>query len=150
VLTLTPKDPAGTTIDPPLSLLFTVNFKETTNSTGTCVIEPAPGFGPCPDIFVLTPDSLDQQFKYNDIWYTVNLVPAATGFYSLPAAACTTTGATAPCFGFWTEESSQEFEVFHLLISGDKIYETPEPGMIGLLGLGLLGAVGASRRRRKS
>lgn len=150
VLTLTPKDPAGSTINPPLNLTFTVNFKETENTAGSCVIAPANPSNPCPDIFVLSEDSLDQQFEYNGIWYTVNLVPAASGFYSLSPAACSTTGATAPCFGFWTEEGSQEFENFHLLISGDKIYETPEPGMIGLLGLGLLGAVGASRRRRKS
>lgn len=156
VLTLTPLNPAA---DPPGSqwgpttLTFAVNFTETTNAV-PCVIT-GPNTSVCDDIFVLTQGSFNQEFDYGGYTYYVSFVPMSGPYDELPLGACTAAGAAEGCLGFWTRENEHESETFGLIITSEPIdpgghNNVPEPGILGLVGLGLLGAVGASRRRRKS
>ena len=148
VLTLTPLNPAANPPGSqygPVTLNFSVNFIETLNQE-PCVI----GSSVCDDIFVLTQGSFDQEFTYGGYSYFVSFVPGSGPLDALPTSACTAAGASAGCLGFWTAENSSETETFGLIITSTPINPAPEPAMLGLVGVGLLGAVAATRRRRKS
>lgn len=143
-LTLTPQ-PAGTpTFDVPPKT-FDINFAETPNVEGTCVTAST---SICDDIFVITLGSLNQMFEYDGFQYFLSIVKLLGPLDPLGSDACTTAGATtSPCLGFLTVEGLATSVEFGLLITSEPI-QIPEPGVLSLMGLGLLGLVMARRRHQ--
>lgn len=148
-ITLTPTNPAGSALSP-FSLNFGINFDETPNS-GSCPVAPLPGFGPCPDIFVVDRNSLDQQFSYDGQDYFLNMVPLNNDgvLGTLPDAACAAAGVANGCFGFVTQENSSNPLNFGLAISTQPQFTAPEPSDLGIMGLGLFGLAGLLFLRRR-
>lgn len=147
-LVLTPTDPAGAAL-PAQNLTFQVDFAETPNQSGTCIPEATTV---CDDVFVLVNASaLNKSFVYDGITYFVSFLDLQSGpLTSLSPGACAVAGSTWPCLGFWTAEGQAETIDFGLVITGQPISLVPEPGILALTGLAMLGAVGASRRRRRA
>lgn len=146
-LTLTPFTPAGGALAPQ-ALTFQVDFSETPNQSGTCIPEAT---SVCDDVFVLVNASaLNNSFVYDGITYYVSFLDLQSGPLSpLSPQACAAAGAAPNCLGFWTAEGQAETIDFGLVITGQPIV-IPEPGVLALAGLAMLGAVGASRRRRQA
>lgn len=145
-LVLTPTNPAGSAL-PSQSLQFSVNFAETPNVAGTCIPEATTV---CDDVFVLVSGNLNQTFVYDGFTYFVSFLDLQSGpLTPLSPQACAAAGALPNCLGFWTGESQDEKIDFGLVITSERI-SVPEPGMLALVSLGLLGAAGASRRRRQA
>ena len=147
-LTLTPFNPAGGQLAAQ-ALTFQVDFAETPNAAGTCI--PEGTTTPCDDVFVLVnAGALNNSFDYDGTTYFVSFLDQQSGSLTpLSNEACAAAGAAPNCLGFWTEEGQAETINFGLVITGQPIV-IPEPGMLALVGLGMLGAVGASRRRRQA
>jgi hypothetical protein len=144
-LVLQATDPAGSPLAPAV-LTFRVDFAETPNSDGNCIPEATTV---CDDVFVLVAGNLNQQFVYDNVTYYVSFLDLQGGpLTPLSPEACAVAGAPVNCLGFWTGESQSETIDFGLVITGQPL-QVPEPGMLALTGLGLLAAVGASRRRRR-
>lgn len=145
-LTLTPFNPSGGALAAQ-NLTFQVDFAETSND-GTCIPEATTN---CDDVFVLVNASaLNNSFVYDGVTYFVSFLDLQSGpLTPLSDAACAEAGAPPDCLGFWTGEGLAETIDFGLVITGQPIV-IPEPGMLALVGLGMLGAVGASRRRRQA
>lgn len=150
VITLQPISPF---VGPNLgtSLSFGIKFKETENVLGTCASVSAT---PCRDIFTLditgtaltigADYSLNQLIKLSaspDDWYNVKL--QLDGFGILTNAECAAAGAVNGCLGFTTEENQTTVKSASL-----SIQKVPEPGILGLLGVSLLGFVAARRRKQ--
>jgi hypothetical protein len=156
-IALTPTDPAGAPLAPPLSRSFDIDFFETPNdgSNGVCADGGAVGEGinsaGCADIFTLEFDFGQFDFTYDGVDYAAFLFedPTSEGFPQLDFlsdAACASVGLDSGCFGFLTAEDARTVAEFVLSVEGQ---EVPEPAAIGLFGLGLLG-LGVARRRRKA
>jgi hypothetical protein len=150
---LTPIDPVGTPLSPALTRSFDINFFETPNqpTNGICADGTAQGSGinsvGCSDIFTLEFDFGQFDFTYNDVDYSLFLFedptkPQRLGFLS--AGACAAAGAGPNCFGFQTPENQRTVAEFVIQIEAQAV---PEPAMLGLFGMGLIG-LAASRRRR--
>jgi hypothetical protein len=151
LITLQPLAPwAGPIL--PAALQFAIKFKETGNG-GTANDCAAASSVPCADIFTIdvsgTGASIAADYSINQLiqlsadpvdWYNVKLV--LEGFGLLSDKACAAAGAANGCIGFATEE--ERLNVFHAKLSIQKV---PEPGMLALFGIGLLGA-GFARRRK--
>ncbi len=128
---------------------FQIMFAETTNST-PCAVTGSPT--PCNDIFVLSSGLLNFAFQYDDDangvfdTYFVNIFPVTGGVLNiLPAGVCAAADAGSGCVGFTTPENANTTLRFGFTISSEPL-SVPEPGILGLLGLGLLGAF-VSRRQ---
>lgn len=156
-IALTPTDPAGTPLAPPLERSFDIDFFETPNSgsNGVCADGGAVGEGinsaGCADIFTLEFDFGQFDFTFDGVDYAAFLFedPESEGFPQLgflSDAACASVGLDSGCFGFLTAEDALTVAEFVLSIEGQDV---PEPAAIGLFGLGLVG-LGVARRRRKA
>jgi len=139
--TLTPLTPAAGPNLGPFATSFTVQFTETRN-TAPC------GFGSttvCDDIFVITLGDLDFTFDFGGITYDVNILETTNSLAALSAGACARAGAPFPCVGFQTPEGQATPASFAFTISAAVL---PEPGILALLGLGLVGLGLAQRKGR--
>lgn len=143
--------PPGSPLSP-LTLSFGINFDETLNDY-PCAVNPTNPRNPCPDIFVIDQSSLNQSFTYagNNYFLSVFPLDSSGNLGILPNAACHDAGAANGCFGFVTQENSSNPLNFGLTISTSPfVISAPEPGELGLLGLGgLLLGLGVYRRRKE-
>lgn len=140
-LTLTALGPPDFPL-PPKTLTFEINFSETPNN-GSCVVGSTSN---CDDIFIITFGSLNNSFIFDGFEYFTSIVKTAGPLDPLSPSACAAAGATSPCLGFLTEEGAKTSVDFGILITSRPL-QIPEPGILGLLGLALLGA-GLARRRQ--
>lgn len=126
---------------------FTIYFAETPNQE-PCVVT-GPGVSVCNDIFALkASQALNQSFIFGGDQYFVSIFPI-TGpglgsFTALTLAECNAAG--AGCVGFTTNEAQDTTIQFGFAVTGKRV-DLPEPEMLGLFGLSLLGLVAARRRR---
>ena len=147
-LLLTQEDPAGTASET-LMLRFNGFFTETRNrdSVSDCV---AGSTTACDDIFVLGNQSdlaalgNGQSFIRDDYRYTVFLDIDGVG--TLSNAQCGAADAPNGCVGFLTEEDTLNEFTTRVRIEATEI---PAPGVLALLGVGLLG-LGFTHRARRS
>lgn len=140
---LTPPGPSEV-LDPD-PILFPSLFFETPNFPGDPPGCPAGDAEPCNDIFVLlSPEALSSQFVRDGFLYTVDLNVAGLG--TLSDDVCDGFGLASGCRGFDTEEGEPNQFTTSFSISAVAV---PEPGILGLVGLGLFGIGAASRRRSR-
>ncbi|TQE93066.1 MAG: PEP-CTERM sorting domain-containing protein [Spiribacter salinus] len=124
----------------PNPILLPSLFWETLNA-GDCVI----GDQPCGDIFVLqSPEALSTNFTRDGFLYTVNLEIDGLQEFDDDVCNASQLGAGPGCVGLFTEEG--QVNTFGTTFSITAV-EVPEPGVLGLLGLGLFGIGAASRGR---
>ena len=140
---LVPDNPAMSGMVIPFSIAFT----ETTNAIPCAATSPTP----CNDIFVLTGGLLNQVFDYDDgsglATYYVNIFPTTGGVLSiLQDSACAAAGQAPSCFGFTTPEGENTTLAFGFTISTEPL-QIPEPGILALMGLGLIGMFSLRRRQ---
>lgn len=161
-LTLFPNSPAGPPqVGPFPSLTIPILFKETPNA-GPCVNgDPTP----CPDIFVIIFDFNSFVFWYDDVnnllspgpapgfqRYLVNIFPNPDFNSQLasldPDYCAAVVGAPNPCFGFVTQEFAESSVQYAFSIGTEELTLVPEPGILALFALGLVGLGFTARRRQ--
>jgi hypothetical protein len=140
-LTLQAQSPVAGPVLPLPQLVFNINFAETSNN-GNCVVGATSN---CDDVFVITFGALNNMFNYDGNDYFVSIVNTAGPLSPLDPTACAAANAATSCLGFLTEEGKRTNVDFGILISAQPV-QIPEPGILGLLGLGMLGMF-LSRRR---
>lgn len=147
-LALTATSPAGGSFTLP-DLLFQISFLETPNQTPCTVSSPTP----CNDIFVIdvaaagfnpVDNSLNQNFSYMSDNYNAKIF--LTGLGVLSNAACNAVGVGNGCIGFTTVENQINTFQASLQISSIQ-FHVPEPDVLALFAIGLLG-FGVTRGRR--
>lgn len=159
-LTLSPDPFSGSVTIP-----FGVKFLETDNGAAPCADGGANGVGVnsngCADIFVIDQNALNFGFTFDDPDYDpldattmlgrkyyISFFELTSGLNSLPQQACQNAAGVNACLGFRTPEGADTTVQFAALITTDKVtISVPEPGILGLLGLGLAG-MGFSLRRK--
>ena len=143
-IALSALDPAGGDVDP-FTLSFGIDFIETDNDPagGICADGSAVGsFGPgCVDIFVISLGDLTRMFEFDGETYVFSLFEPGGEFGALSDGACAAAGVSPGCVGFLTSEGVVNSATFAFTIE-----RIPEPAVLGLFGLGLIG-IGLSRRR---
>lgn len=128
----------------PLASAFDILFKETDNSlsAAACSWSANPS-NLCDDIFVVTnPGDLNIGFTLLDYNYTLSI--GALGLGPLSDAACGAAGAASGCIGLVTQENESNPFQFEITLTASNV---PEPSMMILMGLGLMG-FGLRRRKR--
>ncbi|SNY52389.1 PEP-CTERM protein-sorting domain-containing protein [Arsukibacterium tuosuense] len=140
-LDLTPTDPAGPAA-PTFMTNFFVDFIETPNTT-PCNF---PSATVCDDIFVIQFGALNSEFVYDGVTYFLSIVELSGNLTPLDNATCARAGVANGCLGFTTPESTLTPAQFGFLITTRPV-NVPEPAMLGLFGLGLLGLRAFGRRR---
>ena len=141
---LTPTAPSGPASNQ--SVPFNIAFTETPNA-GTCAVSGSPTA--CNDIFVLTGGLTNFSFTYDAVDYYVNIFPTTGGVLSiLEDTACGAAGQPDNCVGFSTPENQSTTLAFGFTISTQPLQQVPEPGILALFGIGLIGLF--ARRRRAS
>lgn len=149
-LTLTPNTPPALGLPSISPLQINIAFAETPNVQGTCASAGSPV--PCNDIFVLTGGLLNSGFTFDsgdgvNQQYYVNVFPiAGTQLSLLSAAECSAAGVLSGCIGFSTVEEKSNLVQFGFTISTERL-TVPEPAVLALFGLGLIG-MGAMRRQK--
>ena len=152
-LTSVAPPPNGPTVGPVL-LPFQVSFLETPNNgTGGVCADGGTPFAAGIDV-----ESLNFPFFYDSdglgvgdpVLYFLSIF--ADGFGTLSDAACTSVlgAGNNGCRGFQTAELLSTTAVFKLLIT-ETPFETPEPGSLALMGLGMasLGWIGRRRKQKQ-
>ena len=140
-LALTPLVPPGPA-QPVVAREFTVQFAETFNQS-PCGFDSA---SVCDDIFTIVLGDLDFSFVYDNVLYTLSIVELSGNLGPLSDAQCAAAGAAAGCVGIVTQENAADNVNFGIVIVAQLL---PEPGVLALLGIGLLG-LGAMRRRQQA
>ncbi len=140
-LNLTPLNPVGPAV-PQFSTNFLVNFIETPNVT-PCNF---PSVTTCDDIFIIEFGALNSEFVYAGLTYFLSIVELSGNLAVLPDATCTRASVANGCFGFTTREKTFTSARFGFFITARPV-DIPEPAMLGIFGLGLLGLTAVGRRR---
>jgi hypothetical protein len=164
ILTLTPSVPALPGL-PSQTIVFGIDFLETPNggTNGVCADGGIPNVAGtvnangCADIFVINQNALNFSFFYDTDGlggdaaqeYFISFFELTSGLNPLPTAACqAATGSSAACLGFRTPEEANTTVQFGAVITTEKVViSVPEPGILGLLGLGLASMAFALRRK---
>ncbi|WP_162912889.1 THxN family PEP-CTERM protein [Rhodospirillaceae bacterium SYSU D60014] len=144
---LTPQQPPIGGETGPIETFFEFAFNETPNRSGECVPDAQ---SVCDDFFALVAvGPTSETFTFDGETYT--LLFGSTQLTPQSAETCALVGQAAGCLGFLTQEN--QTNVFETFISvtreGPGPSPVPEPGMLVLLGTGLL-ALGIIRRRQAS
>ncbi|WP_019675170.1 THxN family PEP-CTERM protein [Arsukibacterium perlucidum] len=121
---------------------FAIDFIETPN-TSPCGF---PVDTVCDDIFVIQFGALNTEFVYDGVTYFASIVELSGNLTALPDATCATAGVANGCLGFTTPENTFTPAQFGFFITTRPV-NVPEPAMLGLFGLGLLGLRAFGRRR---
>jgi hypothetical protein len=140
-LNLTPVNPVGPAA-PQFSTNFSVDFIETPNQT-PCNF---PSATICDDIFVIQFGALNTEFEYLGVTYFLSIVELSGNLTPLANATCARAGVANGCLGFTTPEKAFTPAKFGFIITTRPV-NVPEPAMLGMFGLGLLGLRAFGRRR---
>ncbi|MGB1201596.1 MAG: THxN family PEP-CTERM protein [Cognaticolwellia aestuarii] len=144
---LTPLTPVGTGFDVP-SLLFNINFIETTNTAPCAANSPVP----CNDIFVLdivgagfnpANNTLNQNFLYGGDSYNARLFIDGLGL--LTDSECAAASVASGCIGFTTVEN--QINTFQVALDiTTETFEVPETGTLAIFLVGLLSLLVSKRK----
>jgi hypothetical protein len=139
--------PVGGVTFGPVTQPYSIQFSETPNTTGTCVVASTT---PCDDIFVIS-GLLNNALDIDGNIYFISFFEQGGQLQQLSDPICTAAGAALGCIGFTTAEGANTSFQFAFQITTAPI-GVPEPSSMALAGLGLaaVGMAGASRRRRNA